>query len=232
MVSILDFINVKKSNKNNLDEKTIGENDINNNQNKRNNQNKTNNQNDISVIKVFTDGACIHNGKKNAKAGYGVYFGENDPRNTSESYSGKQTNNVAEMLAIIKAMTILRNEIEEGVHVKIFTDSVYSMRCCSSYGEKCYKKYWSKGKIGNIPNEEIVQAAYIFCRENPNIEFVHVLAHTGKNDAHSIGNHHADRLANEACGVTGCPYDKRKNKIYLTVPFEEKEEAKKMGARW
>jgi len=185
-----------------------------------------------TYINVYTDGACINNGKKNARAGFGVYFGENDPRNASESYTGKQTNNVAEMLAVVKAMTILKEEIENGEHIRIFTDSVYAMRCCSTYGEKCYKKYWSKGKLGNIPNEAIVQAAYSFCKEHDNIEFIHVLAHTGKNDKHSIGNHHADRLANEACGVTGCPYDNRKGKIYLNIPFEDKDEAKKMGARW
>ena len=34
----------------------------------------------MSSIKVFTDGACSNNGKPNAKAGLGVYFGENDQR--------------------------------------------------------------------------------------------------------------------------------------------------------
>ena len=48
-------------------------------------------------IIVYTDGACIHNGKKNALAGIGVYFGENDFRNTSSRISGKQSNNTAEL---------------------------------------------------------------------------------------------------------------------------------------
>ena len=34
-------------------------------------------------IYVYTDGACINNGKPNARAGIGVYFGENDSRNIS-----------------------------------------------------------------------------------------------------------------------------------------------------
>ena len=81
---------------------------------------------------------------KKVKSRIWCLFGENDPRNTSESYNGKQTNNVAELLAIVKAMTILKNNIENNENIKIFTDSVYAMRCCSTYGEKCYKKYWSK----------------------------------------------------------------------------------------
>ena len=35
----------------------------------------------IEEIVVFTDGSCKNNGKKNARAGIGVYFSENDPRN-------------------------------------------------------------------------------------------------------------------------------------------------------
>ena len=55
-------------------------------------------------IIVYTDGACVNNGKPDARAGYGIYFGLDDERNTSERYSGPQTNNVAELLAIIRAL--------------------------------------------------------------------------------------------------------------------------------
>ena len=30
------------------------------------------------MINVYTDGACINNGKSNALSGYGIYFGVND----------------------------------------------------------------------------------------------------------------------------------------------------------
>ena len=48
-------------------------------------------------MNVFTDGACINNGKPNAKAGIGVFLSENDTRNVSRRVIGKQTNNVAEL---------------------------------------------------------------------------------------------------------------------------------------
>ena len=51
-------------------------------------------------------------------------------------------------------------------------------------------------------------------------------------DENSVGNEHADRLANLAIGITSCPYQTVKKKIYLNVPYDEKDEAKKMGARW
>ena len=30
------------------------------------------------ILKIYTDGACSNNGRANAKAGLGVYFGNND----------------------------------------------------------------------------------------------------------------------------------------------------------
>jgi len=186
-------------------------------------------------LNIYTDGACSNNGRPNAKAGFGVWFGENDERNLSQSYNGRQTNNVAELLAIITALTIIKEDIEAGRIIHLYTDSDYSKRCCTTYGEKMCKKGWqNKGK--DIPNREIVEVAYGFCRKYPNIKFHHIAAHTGLQDEHSMGNDNADRLANLAIGVESCPYSEKKssskNKMYLNVPYSEKDEAKKMGARW
>jgi ribonuclease HI len=182
-------------------------------------------------INIYTDGACSNNGKSDARAGFGIWFGDGDERNTSESFTGLQTNNRAELLGIIKALTILRDEIEQGQPINIYSDSSYSIRCCTTYGEKMSKKGWKK-KGNDIPNVEIVKVAYNFCKKYNNINFIHIKAHTGLEDVHSIGNDHADRLANLAIGVTSCPYQRIKNKIYLNVPFDEKDEAKKLGAKW
>ena len=182
-------------------------------------------------INIYTDGACSNNGKPDARAGFGIWFGDGDERNTSESFTGPQTNNRAELLGIIKALTILRDEIEQGQPINIYSDSSYSIRCCTTYGEKMLKKGW-KNKGKDIPNVEIVKVAYNFCKKHNNIKFKHISAHTGLQDEHSIGNEHADRLANLSIGVTSCPYQRIKNKIYLNVPFDEKDEAKKLGAKW
>jgi ribonuclease HI len=189
-------------------------------------------------INVYTDGACVNNGKPYARAGYGVYFGKDDPRNVSESYKGLQTNNVAELLAIIKALTILKENILNGEVVNIYSDSRYAIRCCTTYGKKCHKNNWINPNQKNkpIPNLEIVQVAYIFSKDYKNINFKHIRAHTGLQDEHSIGNENADRLANESIGINYNKMSKGKKggkkRIYLKVPYDEKDEAKKMGARW
>ena len=70
--------------------------------------NSTNQDNDINYdYCVYTDGACSNNGKLYAKAGIGIFFGHHDKRNVSERVDGKQTNNTAELTAIIKTYPII-----------------------------------------------------------------------------------------------------------------------------
>ena len=221
--------------------KNGNDNDINTN-NQHNNTVKANTINDninIQSIIVYTDGACSNNGRKNAKAGFGIYFGENDPRNLAKRIEGKQTNNAAEISAIIHTYYILENEIKNGEQIIIYTDSEYSIKCCSTYGEKCDKNGWKD----NIPNKELVKKAYNLYGKLENVKFKHILAHTGKTDIHSIGNYHADRLANESIGVFTNMKDnppnpdkplniKPSDRIYLQVAYRDKDFAKVCGAKW
>lgn len=143
---------------------------------------------------VYTDGACSNNGKNNAIAGMGIFFGINDARNVSKRVEGKQTNNVAELSAIIETYFIIENDIGRGV--AIVSDSEYAIKCVSSYGEKCYKKGWNV----DIPNKELVKQAYELYM-GKNVQFIHIRAHTNNTDIHSIGNDSADKLANMAIGL-------------------------------
>lgn len=173
---------------------------------------------------VYTDGACVNNGQENAMAGMGIYFGDDDPRNVSKRVVGKQSNNTAELGAIIEAYTIIKDDLENGKVITIVSDSIYAIRCATTYGEKCATTGWSK----DIPNKDMVRKAYETYKNINNVIFVHIKAHTGKDDIHSMGNDNADRLANLAIGVTQCPY----SRVYLNVPFAEKEIVKAQGARW
>lgn len=196
----------------------------------------------IPDIIVYTDGACSSNGKTNAKAGIGVYFGPDDPRNISAPVQGKQSNNTAELGALIKAYQVVQVQISQGAKVAFFTDSVYGLWCLTTYGSKCAQTKWTK----SIPNKELVKEAYeLFgSNSNPNIKLIHVRSHTGAQDPHSLANEQADRLANLAIGIdvsvkkSSKPTGKSQvetnpgKKIYLKVPFEKKETAKKLGCRW
>jgi ribonuclease HI len=171
---------------------------------------------------VYTDGACSNNGKSNAVAGIGIFFGQNDARNVSRPVIGKQTNNVAELTAIIEVYPILKQDILSGKEITILSDSQYAIRCCTTYGEKC-----SHNWDADIPNKDLVRHAYgLFC-DLPNVKFIHVRAHTGKSDEHSVGNAEADRLANLALPKFAIP-----NRIYLNVDYARKDMAKQLDCKW
>lgn len=176
---------------------------------------------------VYTDGACSNNGRENAMAGIGIFLGQDDPRNVSELVEGKQSNNTAELTAIIKTWPIIKKDILDGKRVTIVSDSIYAIRCVSSYGEKCAQNCWKK----DIPNKELVKIAYEIYKDNKNVEFMHIKAHTDNQDVHSIGNDGADRLANKAIGLDSCPYTSPE-KIYLNVSYHEKDKVKALGGRW
>lgn len=141
---------------------------------------------------VYTDGACSNNGKATASAGIGIFFGVNDYRNVSKKIDGKQTNNIAELTAIIETYHIIEKDVMDGKKIAIVSDSEYAIKCVSSYGEKCSKKCWNI----DIPNKELVKKAYDMYKDKTNVIFIHINSHTNNTDIHSLGNAYADKLAN------------------------------------
>lgn len=203
----------------------------------------------ISNYSVYTDGACSKNGAKNAKAGYGIYFALNDPRNVSRRIDGKQTNNRAELTAIIETHHIIKHDLEKGAHITICTDSEYCIKCVSGYGEKMAKKNYMKKKDEPIVNADLVKQVYDLYKDETKVTFKHIRAHTNEDDEDSIGNAYADQLAvasleydigqvtNAASAVKPRPRNKIissvvSHKHYLNVPYAQKDVAKKLGAKW
>ena len=109
---------------------------------------------------------------------------------------GTQTNNAAELTAILETYPIIERDIAKGVRVTIVTDSQYAIRCCSTYGRKCATRGWDRL---DIPNKALVRKAYETYFVTPTVQFMFVRAHTSATDIHSIGNRLADRLATTGC---------------------------------
>lgn len=179
---------------------------------------------------IYTDGACINNGKADAMAGIGVFFGEDDPRNVSQAlhHDEKQTNNVAELTALKTALMLTADDERR---IMIVSDSQYAIGCATSYGAKCALENWTR----DIPNRELVKQLYdLYKARRDKVRLMHIMAHTGAEDIHSLGNAAADKLANMAIGYTSCPYERplSAGRIYLRVPYAQKDEAKSMGAKW
>jgi len=190
-MSILDYF--KKIEKKNIDKSNI---------------NKTNLIRKQELIEVFTDGSSFNNGKKNAQAGFGVYFGENDIRNISKKVINKQTNNVGELLAIYNALLILSQDNKLNDIIKIYTDSEYCLKIFQSHYNK-YKKMcnawiikWKMKDFKDVKNKDIIKNIDKLLLKFKNVEFIHVRSHkTAPLNTESkeyriwFGNKQADILA-------------------------------------
>lgn len=187
------------------------------------------------MVNVYVDGSCSDNGKSNAKAGYGVYFAENDPRNENGIVKGKQSNNTGELTAFIRALEILKENIEQNETIHIYIDSEYVIKCASSYGEKLENNDWKTSNNKIPPNLELIKKARSLFKNKTNIKLHYIKAHTDKEDIHSKGNSEADRLACLAIGIDP-DIQIRKTQEEITIldwiTYSNKDEAKQYGAKW
>ena len=146
-------------------------------------------------IRVFTDGACSNNGKMGSKAGIGIYVSDNSPYNISQTIQGKQTNNTAELSAIIKVFSVFQDEISNQKQITIFSDSKYSIQCFTKWSQGWVKNNWKKKDNTDILNKELIKTGYELFMKYKNVSLHHVKAHTDKSDELSNGNREADKLA-------------------------------------
>jgi ribonuclease HI len=144
-----------------------------------------------NVLDIYTDGSSLANGRKGARAGLGVYFGENDPRNLAERLLGeKQTNQAAELMAMLRAL----ESVPEAQTVRIHSDSQYSIKCVTEWPIGWKKKNWKTASNEDVKNSEIIRPILKKMDERTkaggNTYFQWVKGH-----AANPGNIAADRLA-------------------------------------
>ncbi|KAF7307246.1 Ribonuclease H [Mycena indigotica] len=139
---------------------------------------------------VYSDGACKNNGKPNALGGIGVWWGPNDPRNLSERCPGKQTNNRAELIAILRVLEETPLSTEP-LYIK--TDSRYSISSLTEWYPGWIRNGW-RTSAGPVLNKELIQyvLAHLDNRKTRGQEIVlqYVKGHSG-----NPGNDAADALA-------------------------------------
>ena len=153
------------------------------------------------MVWVYVDGACLDNGKPWARAGYGVWFGNNSSLNSSGSFSGRQTNQEAEIQAAIEAIRIAKREGFDSL--KIHTDSMYLIK-----GAKFWIRNWENNNWLTSEGEPVVSKDKWMELDDAmssfygNISWKYVRAHRG-----NFGNREADRLAREAAARSGSSHD-------------------------
>lgn len=150
------------------------------------------------TIDVYTDGASQNNQfKSKAKAGVGVWFGYDDKRNVSERLQGQQTNNRAELTAIIRAIETFNNPTKTTKTtnqkvLNIITDSQYCKNGIEKWIQNWKKNGWKTAKRKPVKNQDLWKQ--LDQLRTQNIVFSWVKAHSGIE-----GNEQADQLAVQGC---------------------------------
>ncbi|CAL3966976.1 hypothetical protein PZA11_003416 [Diplocarpon coronariae] len=148
-------------------------------------------QKSSSVLRVYTDGSALGNGKTGAIAGVGVFFGVGDERNVSEPLEGKiQTNNRAELTGVLRALEIA----PENRDMEIVTDSSYAINCVTLWYKSWACRGWRKNNGEQAENQDLIKdiRKLIDTRDalGKDTQFTWIKGH---ND--DPGNTAADRLA-------------------------------------
>lgn len=147
------------------------------------------------IIKVFTDGSKTPN-----RCGYGIHFIDLNIDDISKKFKKYPlTNQRAELYAIYKALKIITKKYNFK-QIEIYTDSEYSIKSLTIWIKKWEKNDWKTAQNKPVLNVDIIKKINNIMSNNiGKIKFIHVKAHTNKDDYNSIHNAIADRLA---CGYS------------------------------
>ena len=155
----------------------------------------------MACLILFTDGSCLGNGKEDSSkshGGIGIYHEPNSKFNISETFEGKQTNQTAELMAIIRALEITK-EIKEYESLEIKSDSTYAISGITQWMKNWKRNNWRRkvqGQDADVANLELWKRLDELISSHPlkeKITWTKVSGHAGVK-----GNESADKLAVKA----------------------------------
>jgi ribonuclease HI len=162
----------------------------------------------MGVIKVFTDGSSIANGKPQCISGSGIYFPD-----SGLSYSMNstdvckmcdipleiQSNNVGELLGILLALV---SKEDKSTELMVYSDSMYCINSICVWSKNWAKNNWITAGGTPAKNKIILQKILEEKAKFKGVYFKHVRGHKkepeDKNSEEWFnwnGNDKADRLA-------------------------------------
>lgn len=155
-------------------------------------------------MRVFTDGACSHNGKPGAKAGYAVWFPDHPDWSISKRVPNdqSQTNQRGELSAIHEAVKILTEKGYLDEDIVIYTDSDYSINCLTKWLPGWKSRNWKTSEGKDVLHRDLIEETSGRLSKFKSYRFHHVRAHTGGGDDLSKNNDVVDRMARSSIDDT------------------------------
>jgi ribonuclease HI len=149
---------------------------------------------------VFTDGACVRNGKPGAKGSYAVVWPKHMHLNFARLLppNEKQTNNRAELRAVLAAIEQANAVVDPSMSktLIVHTDSMLIVNTVTKWMAAWKRNKWRKaGKDGApVMNVDLLKTLDLRLGQR-NVVFRFVRAHTNRRDFDSVHNHIVDQLA-------------------------------------
>lgn len=146
---------------------------------------------------IYCDGACSHNGSKNAEGGWGyAIYKDSNQTLLDFDHGGEKgtTNNKMELTAAImgiqRAVEIFERQSQTFYDVDIYTDSAYLHNCKDQHWYKSWQtNNWVNSKKQPVANKELWQILIQYF-DDPRFHFYKVKGHAGVQE-----NEFVDELA-------------------------------------
>jgi ribonuclease HI len=139
----------------------------------------------VSVVEIYTDGACRGNPGPGGWAAL-LSFGEREKELAGAE--GHTTNNRMELTAVIRALEALKRPVE----ARVFTDSEYVRRGITEWVSSWKARGWKTADRKPVKNQDLWEELDRLAAQH-SIQWHWVKGHSGV-----PGNERVDRLANEA----------------------------------
>lgn len=143
----------------------------------------------MSILKIYTDGACSGNQNENNIGGWGAIleFGENQ----KELHGGEAntTNNRMELAAVIEAFRALKRD---DLKIQVFTDSSYVANCFRESWHVTWRRNgWKNAKKEPVENRELWETLLSLVEKNQVI-FYRVKGHVNLDSPNTnLDSHYA-----------------------------------------
>ena len=128
----------------------------------------------MTVLKLYTDGACSNNQGEVNFGCWGTILEFGDHRKELHGGEANTTNNRMELTAVIEGFKALKRE---GLEIEVFSDSSYVMNC---FRDKWYvnwqKNGWKNSKKEPVENRELWEEL-IALAEKHKVSFYRVKGH-------------------------------------------------------